>query len=350
MNRYPLLAAAIIFFCVVLSPGQVTQATKRGRSISSTAADSALPSHTYEAKEDRTALALDKSGLDTSLIAGVVFGKSERPEFTSEVVRVQWRPGDPIDLYVVRPPGVAKPPVILFLYDYLSDTSRFRNEAWCKRVVEHGFAAVGFVSALSGQRYHTRPMGEWFVSELQEALGTSTHDVQMIVNYLASRGDVDTTRVGMMGEDSGATIAILAAVADSRIRFVDAINPWGDWPDWLKESPVIPEEERAAYLKPEFIEKVRMLDPVRYLPQLSPNRIRIEQVAEDPMTPQEVQTKIAASASSPGIVARYPDVRAQIDVWMTQSWWLKQKLQASGMPLTTAEIKHDKQPPEQERR
>ncbi len=61
------------------------------------------------------------------------------------MIHVQWRAGDPIDLYVVRPSGVAKPPVILFLYGYLSDTDRFRNDAWCKRVVEHGFAAVGFV-------------------------------------------------------------------------------------------------------------------------------------------------------------------------------------------------------------
>jgi dienelactone hydrolase len=342
MNRYPRLVAVMIFMCVVSSPGQVAQEKKQASNNGSTFSPPSLPFDSHQGKEDWTALSIDRSGLDPSLITGVVFGKSERPEFTSEVVRVQWRSGDPIDLYVVRPQGVAKPPVILFLYDYLSDTDRFRNEAWCREVVKHGFAAVGFVSALTGQRYHGRPMTEWFISEMQEALGASTHDVQMIINYLASRGDMDTTKVGMLGENSGGTIAVLAATADPRIAFVDAINPWGDWPDWLKESRVIPEDERADYLKPEFLQKVAMLDPVKYLPQLSPGRIRIEQVASDPMTPQDVQAKIAASASTPSVVVHYSDVRTQIHVWMTQNWWLKEKLQPSATP-TTAEINHDKQ-------
>ncbi len=190
--------------------------------------------------------------------------------------------------------------MILFLYDYLSDTDRFRNEgvvqgsgqAWIRR-------RRLCLSTHRGSRYHTRPMREWFVSELQESLGTSAHDVQMVINYLASRGDVDTAKVGMLGENSGGAIAILAAAADSRIAFVDAINPWGDWPDWLKESLVVPEDERPAYLKPAFLQEVAMLDPVKYLPQFSPGRIRIEQTAGDPMTPKDVQAKIAASASFP---------------------------------------------------
>src|ERR1022692_4628664 len=77
----------------------------------------------------------------------------------------------------------------------------------------------GFVSALTGQRYHDRPMKEWFVSELPEALGSSVHDVQMILNYLADRNDLDMTRVGMYGQGSGGTIAILAASADPRLKF-----------------------------------------------------------------------------------------------------------------------------------
>src|ERR1700733_11261914 len=40
------------------------------------------------------------------------------PEFTRELLRVQWRAGDPIDLYIVRPAGISKPPVILYLYGY----------------------------------------------------------------------------------------------------------------------------------------------------------------------------------------------------------------------------------------
>jgi hypothetical protein len=162
----------------------------------------------------------------------------------------------------------------------------------------------------------------------------------MILNYLASRGDVDASKVGMLGEGSGGAIAILSAAADPRIGFVDAINPWGDWPDWLKESSVVPDKERAAYLKPEFLQKVAMVDPVKYLPQFSPDRIRIEEVTSDPMTPNDVQEKIAASAASPGSVVRYPDVHSQIQAWTTQHSWLKEHLQPPSTPAITAQINH----------
>jgi len=193
---------------------------------------------------------------------------------------------------------------------------------------------------MTGQRYHTRPMREWFVSELQEALGTSTHDVQMLLSYLVSRGDMDTTKVGMLGEGSGGAIALLAASTDSRIRFIDAINPWGDWPDWLKESRVVPEGERAAYLEPEFLQKVAILDPVKHLPQFTSDRIRIEQTVGDPMTPKNVQAKIAASVPTPESVVQYPDVRTQIHVWMTQNWWLKEQLHPSPTTSATAQFNY----------
>src|SRR5271170_7616052 len=120
---------------------------------------------------------------------------SDEPRYTVELLQLQWRSGDPIDLYVMKPKGIKKPPVILYLYGYPTDTDVFRNDAYEDLVTRDGFAAVGFVSALTGHRYHDRPMKQWFLSELQESLATSAHDVQMVLNYLAARGDLDMDRV-----------------------------------------------------------------------------------------------------------------------------------------------------------
>lgn len=338
MDSRLLLLVVVLSISLRSSALQVAQETKQTSESNKEVSPLSGFSDRREQTEDWTILSAEKSGLTIASITGVVFDKSETPEFSREVIRMQWRTGDPIDLYVVRPSGVTKPPVIIYLYDYLADTDRFRSEVWCKEAVKHGFAAVGFVSALSGQRYHSRPMREWFVSDLQESLGTSTHDVQMIIQYLASRGDVDTTKIGMLGEGSGGTIAILAAATDSRIAFIDAINPWGDWPEWMKESPVVPEEERAAYLKSEFVQKVAMLDPVIYLPQFNPERIRIEEVLSDPITPKSVQAKIVASAPSASSVVQYPDARTLIHGWADKEWWLKTQLQPSSALPATAQF------------
>src|SRR5215831_9900561 len=58
------------------------------------------------------------------------------PWFTRELLRVQWRGGDPIDLYVIRPAGVAKPPVILYLYGYPAESDRYLNTIFCKTVTK----------------------------------------------------------------------------------------------------------------------------------------------------------------------------------------------------------------------
>jgi hypothetical protein len=208
------------------------------------------------------------------------------------MVRVQWRWADPIDLYISKPKGVEKPPVILYLYDFRSNEDRFRNDTFQKLVTKDGFAAVGFVSALTGQRYHDRPMKEWFVSELQESLAVSAHDVQMVLNYLATRRDLDVERAGMFAEGSGASIAILASAVDPRIKVLDAVDPWGDWPDWLATSPIVPESERAAYLKPEFLKKVEPLDPVIWLPKIQARRFRLQEAMFAPTTPKRVKEKL----------------------------------------------------------
>ena len=222
--------------------------------------------------------------------------KSEGPGFVREFVSVGWRPGDNIDLYVVRPAHAVKPPVVIYLYGHPSETDRYQEDGWCQRVTAGGYAAVGFVPALTGHRYHNRAMKEWFVSELQESLGKSTHDVQMVLDYLAQRGDVDMTNVGMFGVGAGATIGVAAASVDSRIKAIDLLDPWGDWPVWTAASDVIPDEERPAYTKDEYLKKVAAFDPVRLLPDLKTPHIRLVQLNEDSgSTPEEAKKRIESS-------------------------------------------------------
>ncbi|MGA7632983.1 MAG: alpha/beta hydrolase [Terriglobales bacterium] len=218
----------------------------------------------------------------------------EESSYTVELLQVQWRWGDPIDLYVMKPKGVKKPPVILYLYGYPTSTDTFRNDDYEKLVTRNGVAAVGFVSALTGHRYHDRPLKQWFLSELQECLATSAHDVQMVLNYLDARGDLDMNRVGMFAQGSGASIAILTSAADPRIKVLEAMDPWGDWPTWLATSPFVPEAERRDYVKPEFLKKISTLEPVDWLPKVQAKKIRLDDELFDKVTPAVAREKLQA--------------------------------------------------------
>jgi hypothetical protein len=235
----------------------------------------------------------------------VAFVDDSHAGYTVELLQVQWRWGDPIDLYVIKPKGVKNPPVILNLYGYPEDTDPYKNEIFQNALVKDGFAAVGFVSALTGQRYHDRPMKEWFLSELQESLATSAHDVHMVIDYLSARGDLDMTRVGMFGQGTGASIAILASAADPRIKVLDVLDPWGDWPTWLAISPFVPEEERADYLRPEFLKKAAAFEILDWLPKIQAKTFRLQQLIFETDTPKPIKEKIRAAVPSGTTITLY---------------------------------------------
>jgi len=260
-----------------------------------------------QAQEDWTSLALPAKGLPTSK---PILGETDiEPTFTREIIRVQWRIGDPVDLYVIKPKAPVKPPVVLFLYSYPSETERFRDNGYCERITNGGNAAVGFVSALTGNRYKDRPMKEWFVSELPEAIGTSVHDVQMVLNYLATREDLDMSKVAMFGEGSGGTIAILSAAVDSRIKAIDVLDPWGDWPEWMAHSSLVPDEERSRYVTSQFLSKVAPIDPIIWLARLKTQKIRIDHVLDDSITSKAAKDRIEAAAPASAQIVRYETTR-----------------------------------------
>ena len=268
-----------------------------------TAASPAVPapaatqgdSKTEHTQEDFASLGLASSSLAAA--PPIPGGHEENKDFVRDLVRVQWRMGDPIDLYIVRPANVKKSPVVLYILSFPNGSEKFLNADFCRKLTQNGVAAVGFSSALTANRYVRRPMKQWFVSELQESMAATTHDVQMILDYLQTRDDLDLSRVGIFGQGSGGAIAILAAQADPRIKVLDLLEPWGDWPDFLAKTAVIAEEERANYLKPDFLKNLEVVEPARYLPQLRDRTIRIQFAADAP-APHVADTLLKATPAS----------------------------------------------------
>lgn len=279
-------------------------------------------------REDWTTPALDSSHLQAAEpLTGYI---NKYPGYTVELLQLQWRFGDPLDVYVMKPTGVLRPPVILYLYSFPEDTDRFKNEQFQRGVTENGFAAVGFVSALTGHRYHDRPMKEWFISELQESLATSAHDVQMVLNYLGNRGDLDISRVGMFATGSGATISILSSAVDPRIKVLDAVYPWGDWPDWMATSPLIPEDERPDYLKPEYLKRIAGLDPLHWLPRIRARKFRLQSSEFDKTTPRIAKRKLRAAVPAGAEVLTYDTVAQfkKIVVAGMELDWIKRQVRS----------------------
>jgi hypothetical protein len=296
-----------------------------------------------DVQEDWTSPSLAKSQLMP--VRRLIGSVDEHADYTVELIQVQWRPADPIDLYVMRPKGITKPAVIVYLYGYPSETDIFKNPKFQEFTTKRGFAAVGFMTALTGHRYHDIPWKKWFVSELQQCLAESAHDVQMVLDYLASRKDLDMDRVGLYGQLSGATVGILASAVDPRIKVVDTLDPWGDWPTWLAKSPFVPPNERADYLKPEFLAKVASLEPIDWMSKIHARKFRLQERSFDDETPLAAKERLKAAAPASATVAFYktadefsyavgPNTAKSLD-------WIKAQLMA--MPQRESNKRADKE-------
>ncbi|MGB8260661.1 MAG: hypothetical protein WCE75_09935 [Terracidiphilus sp.] len=237
-----------------------------------------------------------------------VMGSREVTEnFTRELWQVNWRPNDPIDLWVILPKGVKNPPVVLYLYGFPTDTARFRDLSYCRRITGSGAAAVGFVSAYTGHRSEHGPMNHNFVTRMPEAMVSTVHDIQLILDFLQSRGDLDMSRVGIFGQGSGGAIATLAASVEPRIKALDLLVPWFDYPVWFRSAVDVPWQKGApatGLITPEILEALEPFDPLVVLPRLKTQKIRL-QIAGDQGMPAEALDQLQAAMPAPGQLARF---------------------------------------------
>ena len=306
-------------------PHPVTAAGERARHL-------APPPSSFH--EDLTSLSTATSHF---VVEKPVMGfKDDKPEFTREIWQVAWRPADPINLFVIVPKKVEKPPVLLFLYSFPANETKFKDDRWCAGVSNGGYAVIGFVSALTAERAEYQPLNQNFLNQLPRSLAETTHDVSMILDFLTQRGDLDMDHVGMFGEGSGGTIAILAAAADPRIKTVEALDAWGDWPDWLAGSAVVPKDDRANYLKPEFLQQVKFAEPVNWLPKLNSRSLLIQNLRPNGRVPEVCQKRLEAAAPDTARIDQFGDGNGFLRSMITGGLlfkWLKDQLKPDAPPV-----------------
>lgn len=341
------LTRSSIFILLCVFSGSFTAAislpAQQSASQSTTASPQQTKPHVLVPARDESAYRedfadLSVKGSDLPFDTAIMGEKDDVPglPYIRERWHVVWRPSDPIDLYIVKPRGVEKPPVVLYLYSYPQDTDRFKEDYWCGMATGNGFAAIGFVSAYTGQRLEYQSMKDDFVNKLPESLPETVHDVQMVLNFLESRNEFDMSRVGMLGQGSGGAAAILASAVDPRIKALDVLTPWGDWPVFLPKSTMVNPEDRPAVTKPEFIKSMSGLDPVDWFTKVQARSVRIQDIRKDGHMPDEAQEKMEAAAPSVAEIDQFGDGAAFVPAAINGKLldWIKQQLQ----PSTTTQV------------
>jgi dienelactone hydrolase len=99
------------------------------------------------------------------------------------------------------------------------------------------------------------------------------------LDLLAARDNVDASRLGVVGHDFGAMLAVLAAADDPRVRCAALIAPTPRWADWfLPFWPIA--EDRIDYLR-----AMRRLDPVERIAGLGDRPVLLQLARRDFFVP-----------------------------------------------------------------
>jgi 2,6-dihydroxypseudooxynicotine hydrolase len=132
-----------------------------------------------------------------------------------------------------KPAGVARPPVLVMCMGL--DSAKEETEAYEKSFLDRGIATLAFDGPGQGE-------GEYEFAICPEY----ERPVKAVIDYVATRADLDASRIGLWGVSMGGYYAPRAAAFEKRVRACIALSGPFDWhDDWEGLPPLTREAFRV---------------------------------------------------------------------------------------------------------
>jgi cephalosporin-C deacetylase-like acetyl esterase len=224
---------------------------------------------------------------------------------------------------LVTGPGMERDgaPAVLFVHWYEPPRPTSNRTEFLAEAVE--LAAQGVTSLLidtpwTAERWFpTRDSEKDYESSVQQV-----KDVRRALDVLMAQPGIDKTRVALVGHDFGAMYGALAAAVDPRVTAFVYMAGTSRFTDWFLFAP-----EREGAAKDAFIAKLAPLDPINYLPRISPRPVLLQFGTKDQFVKHEAATAMAEAIKGPKTVKTYEfehelTYQARVD----RVAWLKEQL------------------------
>ena len=164
-------------------------------------------------------------------ITAGVLGRETRDHCLLETLELDLNGEEPVPAYLTLPNSGARHPVILYNHAHGGDYARgkeellhanryLQNPPYAQALAQKGIAALCIDHWFFGQR-HGRSESELFKLFLWQGRamwGMMLYDSLRAIDYLTTRDDLDTTRIGTLGLSMGSTMAWWLAALDTRIK------------------------------------------------------------------------------------------------------------------------------------
>lgn len=194
-----------------------------------------------------------------------------------------WDPDEPVPAYAYYKKGNRAMPVVIFMHGIRGskegDGQRMRDLA------ARGYFVVAIDAHLHGERKIPGMFGPksalsdaggedysiWFH---QSSVAHTARDVSKIIDALSARGDVDASRIAVMGISMGSSTCMVVAWREPRISVVVALIGAVDfWYDMTKTAPGPEQDARRKALSPRVRQLVASLNPRDRMSAIAPKAL-----------------------------------------------------------------------------
>jgi dienelactone hydrolase len=230
---------------------------------------------------------------------------------------------DRIEAYLVRPPNSRRRlPAVVYLHGAQGDrTELLVQSTW---LVARGAIALVITAPSTASQEPAGLKGLPFLRWQQQIQARDVVAVRRAVDLLASRKDVDPSRIGFVGWSSGSHTGGILAGVEPRLRAIV-----------LMSGGVAPVEVYAALAQPSQRPSIRAflgsIDPLRFLPKARPGSLFLEDGRQDTVVPRKALVTFAHAAPAGTRLEWYAAGHALNDAaYRDQLAWLAAKLRITG--------------------
>jgi len=218
-------------------------------------------------------------------------------------------------------PGRSPQPAVLFVHWYEPPRPTSNRTEFLAEAVE--LAVSGVTSLLidtpwTAERWFPTRDGERdYDFSVQQA-----KEVRWALDVLLAQPGIDKSRVALVGHDFGAMYGALAVASDPRVTAFVYMAGTSAFSDWFLFTP-----KREGAAKDAFVAKLAPLDPINYLPKISPRPILLQFGTKDQFVKNEAATAMADAIKGPKTVKTYDfEHELTYQARLDRVAWLKDQL------------------------
>lgn len=206
-----------------------------------------------------------------------------------------------------QPDGAGKRPAVIVLHILGGDFMLSR--LFCRALAHEGVAALFLKMPYYGPRRQPEVRARMVSLDPHETVRGMTQavlDVRQATAWLASRPEINSNELGILGISLGGITAGLAASAEPRLQNVCLILAGGDIGEVAWNSPHMKllrqRWEAGGGSKESLVELIRPVDPVTYAANVRGRRILMLNASNDEVIPPECTRSLWRALGEPEIV------------------------------------------------